>query len=414
MRSLANKSNKRQVFLNGSNLTTKIIHTSINNNLKLNITEEVESRIESSRRLLNKFIEMNRIIYGVNTSMGGFVNWLVPPEYAQELQENLISAVATNVGTYLDDKVVKASIIARLNSLARGTSAISIENFYKLMEIYNAGIIPCVPSKGSLGASGDLGPLACIALVATGKWRAKYKNEIHTGAEALKLAGIKPMKLSYKEGLSLINGTSTMTGFASILIENAINLLKIYNIVSCLSFEALKVKKKPFHPAVHRQKQHPGQLRIAENIWKILEDSQMIVDEDIIEKELQKYQQSTPSSTTMPIEDAYSIRCTPHILGPIVDNLCSIQNIINNEINSSSDNPLMIAEQNDFYHNGHFHGQYISMAMDHLSISLTTLTNLADRRIDRSVRFSTPNTPHTSTEPNQANAPRAQGAIIIS
>jgi histidine ammonia-lyase len=191
------------------------------------------------------------------------------------------------------------------------------------------------------------------------------------------------MKLSYKEGLSLINGTSAMAGLGSILIEQTITLIKTYDIISCLTFEGLLVKKKPFNPIVHRQKPHPGQLTTAENIWSLLKDSQMAVEESSVEKQLQSQFESTPTSTDSPIEDAYSIRCTPQIIGPIRDSLKWIKTVITNEINSSNDNPLVLTENNDVFHNGHFHGQYISMAMDHLSIALTTLSNLSDRRIDR-------------------------------
>jgi histidine ammonia-lyase len=375
---------KPELFIDGNALSTSdVFRTADDLDIKVSITDEVAKRIEASHRLLNKFVEDNRVIYGVNTSLGGFVNWLIPNQNAQELQENLIAAVATNVGPYLDDRIVRASMLARLNSLARGASAISIENFNKLLQMLNAGVIPCIPSKGSLGASGDLGPLACIALVATGKWRAKYKDEILAGGEALKRAGLEPMKLSFKEGLSLINGTSAMVGLASLLIEQAIILVKTYDIISCLTFEGLKVKKKPFNPIVHRQKPHPGQLRTAENIWALLNDSQMIVDEKDVEKQLQSFLSSTPTSTETPIEDAYSIRCTPHIIGPIRDSIKWIKSVITDELNSSNDNPLILCESEDVFHNGHFHGQYISMAMDHLSICLTTLSNLSDRRIDR-------------------------------
>ncbi len=378
------KHSKKTLYINGNILTTDQISAVVDNlEIEVAAIEAVEQRIIASHKLLNKFVQDNRIIYGVNTSLGGFVNWLIPGEFAQELQENLISAVATNVGAYLDDRIVRASMLARLNSLARGHSAISLKNFNVLLKMYNAGIIPCIPSKGSLGASGDLGPLACIALVATGKWKAKYKGEILSGNEALSRANIKPMKLSYKEGLSLINGTSAMVGLASLLVEQTINLVKTYDAISCLTFESLKVKKKPFNPIVHRQKPHPGQQTTAENIWKLLEDSHMIVDEKEVEKLLQSYQTAKPTSTDAPIEDAYSIRCTPHIMGPIRDTLKTIKSTITNELNSSNDNPLVICESNDVFHNGHFHGQYISMAMDHLSICLTTLSNLSDRRIDR-------------------------------
>lgn len=372
------------VILNGHDLTTEVLNQAgKNGESRVEVSEKTKKGIQASRELLDRFIEDNRVIYGVNTSLGGFVNWLIPIDHARQLQENLISAVATNVGPYLDDCVVRATILARLNSLARGTSAISWANFNKLMQIYNAGIIPCIPSKGSLGASGDLGPLACIALVATGKWRAKYQGQIVSGQQALKIAGIEPMQLNFKEGLCLINGTSAMVALASSIVEKAILLIKTYDIISCLTFEGLQVKKKPFHPFVHAQKPHQGQLITAKNIWAILEDSQMIVDEKSVEEELQSYTNKQPIATQASIEDAYSIRCTPHIIGPIRENLEWIQRVVTNELNSSNDNPLILSEHQEVFHNGHFHGQYISMAMDHLSICMTTLSNLSDRRIDR-------------------------------
>lgn len=370
-------------YIDGNSLKTADVFRAVNEGAVISISEDTKTRIKESRDLLDELISNDRVIYGVNTSLGGFVNWLIPHEHAQELQDNLISAVATNVGQYLEDRYVKASMLARLNSLSRGVSAISLENYNVLLNMYNRGVIPCIPSKGSLGASGDLGPLACIALVGTGKWKAKYHGKIIPGSEALRKAQIQPMKLSYKEGLSLINGTSTMTGMAAILVEEAIHLVKSYDVISCLSFEGLQVKKKPFNPVVHEHKRHRGQLVTAKNLWNILNDSKMIVDEDIIEGKLQDSRESVPTASDSPIEDAYSIRCTPHILGPIRDNLLSIKETINNELNSSSDNPLVLPEQKDVFHNGHFHGQYISFAMDQLSISLTTLSNLSDRRVDR-------------------------------
>lgn len=371
-------------FLNGTSLSTEeVVRIVQNPSIKLKISAETEQKIKASRELLDKLLSEKKIIYGVNTSVGGFVNWLVPVGLAQNLQENLIAAVATNVGPYLESDVVRASILIRLNSLARGASAISLENFNKLLNIYNSGIIPCVPSKGSLGASGDLGPLACIALVCVGKWKAEYQGKILPAEEALRLARLEPMKLSYKEGLSLINGTSMMTALAAVLVERSLDLLEKYELISCLTFEALNAKIDPFNPIVHKQKPHLGQLQVAEKIWLTLNDSKMIGVEAAVEEQLMAYEPSSPFSTAFPIEDAYSIRCTPHILGPIKESLGWIQSVITNEINSSNDNPLIIPGHAKAFHNGHFHGQYVAMVMDHLSIALTTLSNLSDRRIDR-------------------------------
>lgn len=271
LQAVAKKFKDSKVFLDGNSLTTEeVFLLAKNSEIKLAITTKTAQRIETSREILDKFIQEKKVIYGVNTGVGGFVNWLIPINSARNLQENLIAAVATNVGPYLDNDVVRASMLVRLNSLARGCSAISLKNFNKLLSVYNSGIVPCIPSKGSLGASGDLGPLASIALVCIGKWKAEYRGEILPGDEALKKAGIEPMELSYKEGLSLINGTSVMTGLAALLIERCLKLLISYEWISCLTFEALHAKIDPFNPIVHRQKPHLGQLNIAESInsWR--------------------------------------------------------------------------------------------------------------------------------------------------
>lgn len=376
--------NPSRVIIDGRSLSCQSVSKAISTpGCSLEISKDSLKKVENSHLLLKKFVKNKRIIYGVNTSMGGFVNWLIPLEFARQLQENLISAVATNIGDFFEDKVVRASILARINSLARGSSGISKQNLLKLVEIYNAGIIPCVPSKGSLGASGDLGPLAAIALVATGKWKAKFKGKIYSGDEALQKAGISPMVLSFKEGLCLINGTSAMTALAALNIEKAKNLVKTYDIISAITFEGLKVKQKPFDPIVHAQKQHRGQLVTAKNLSKLLSTSGMIVNEQDVENTLKDRFNGNPTSTDIPIEDAYSIRCTPQIIGPVRDTIQWIQNIIENELNSSNDNPLILPEHNEVFHNGHFHGQYVSMSMDYLSICFTTISNLSDRRIDR-------------------------------
>lgn len=167
-----------------------------------------------------------RVIYGVNTSLGGFVHMLVPVSKAPQLQANLLQAAATNVGPYFDTRTTRATMLARIVSLARGNSAIALDNLQVLVDMFNAGIAPCIPEKGSLGTSGDLGPLATIALVGCGQWRARYQGQEMPGAEALAAAGITPMQLSYKEGLALINGTSAMVGLGTLLVQDALALLE--------------------------------------------------------------------------------------------------------------------------------------------------------------------------------------------
>jgi histidine ammonia-lyase len=350
---------------------------------QVKITDEIRSRVSASRDLLNKFVDSGRIIYGVTTSVGGFVNWLLPPSMAEKAQNNILRCVQTNVGDYLDDVYVRAAMLARINSLGRGVSAISLENYEKYIAMYNRGILPCIPEKGSLGTSGDLSPLACIALVATGQWRAKFQGEVIPGAEAMERAGIEVMKLSYKEGLALVNGTSLMAGMASCLTDTAKQMIKAYMVCTCLSLEVQKAKIMPFHPAAHEQKPHPGQLKIADCIYTTLADSQMIVQDAEVEAWLRKLASDEPRGLDEQIEDAYSLRATPQIMGPVIDTIQFVQRTLEIELNSSNDNPLIVVAENDAVHNANFHGQYISNAMDQMATVLTTMCNLSERRNNR-------------------------------
>jgi histidine ammonia-lyase len=347
------------------------------------VDDSVRARVQASRRTLEKFVAEERVIYGVNTSMGGFVNYLVPVTMARQLQENLLNAVATNVGNHLDDVTVRAIMTSRIVSLSRGNSAISLANLEKLIAVRNSDVVPCVPEKGSLGTSGDLGPLAAIALVCIGQWKARVNGEVLPGAEALRRVGIEPMELSFKEGLALINGTSGMVGLGSLNIARARRLLQSYLLVSALSVEGLAGKTKPFDPRVHALKPHKGQQAVAEFLWETLADSTLAVDELDTEHLLSGEMGDTAKAGSQSIEDAYSVRCTPQILGPVVDSLASIEQVVEDELNSSNDNPLVDPDEAEVFHNGHFHGQYVAMAMDHLAIALTTLMNLSNRRIDR-------------------------------
>jgi len=350
---------------------------------KIELTPEIRERVIASRKLLEEFVASGRVIYGVTTSVGGFVNWLIPPSHAEETQNNVMRSVQSNVGRHLDDHYVRAAMLARINSLGRGYSAISMENLDKFVEMYNRGVLPCIPEKGSLGASGDLGPLACIGLVGTGQWRAKFEGIVMPGAEALQKAGIEPMKLSYKEGLALINGTSVMTAVAACLVAESKSLIKAYTLATCLSLEVHKAKIMPFHPAAHRQKPHAGQVKTADCIYRTLADSKMIVNDDEVEQWLRKLATDEPCGLDQQIEDVYSIRATPQVMGPVVDTTLFVQQTVETEINSSNDNPLVVVEDGDAVHNANFHGQYISNAMDQLAIVLVNMCNLSDRRNNR-------------------------------
>jgi histidine ammonia-lyase len=191
------------MLLDGETLTVDQLAEAASAHAEVKTFPEQVRRVKASRDLLDGFVKSGRVIYGVTTAVGGFVNWLIPEELAEKLQNNILRGVSSSVGPDLDDIYVRAAMLCRINSLGRGISAISPENFKKYIDVYNAGIVPCVPERGSLGASGDLGLLAHIALVVTGAWRAKYQGEIVSGEEALKRAGLEPAKLGYKEGLAM-------------------------------------------------------------------------------------------------------------------------------------------------------------------------------------------------------------------
>jgi histidine ammonia-lyase len=372
------------IIPDGRSLTVDAIaDTARDPDCRIELTPEIRERVAESRALLDKFVESGRVIYGVTTSVGGFVNWLVPPAHAEETQNNILRSVQSNCGPHLDDHFVRASMLARINSLGRGYSAISLENLEKFVQMYNRGVLPCIPEKGSLGTSGDLGPLACIGLVGTGQWRAKFEGKVMPGAEALKKAGIEPMKLSYKEGLALINGTSAMTALAACLVADSKKLIKAHTLATCMSLEVQKSKIMPFHPAAHRQKPHKGQGLVADCIYSTLADSRMIVQDKQVEQWLRKLASDKPRGLDEQIEDAYSIRATPQVLGPVVDTTLFVQGTVETEINSSNDNPLVVVEDGDAVHNANFHGQYIANAMDQLAIVLVNMCNLSDRRNNR-------------------------------
>ena len=370
--------------MTGNNLDAQtLIHLAHSPTTPLAFSDDAQRDIAASREILDTLIAQGETIYGVNTNRGGMARWLLPEHKRQEVQHNLIQAVASNVGPYFDDVLVRAAMIARLNALARGNSAVSPHVANQLLAMVNSNIVPCVPSLGSLGTSGDLGPLAAIAQVAVGKGYASVNGQKMPGLDALHYYGLEPVELSYKDGLALINGTSFMCAVLAAAYCNARALMHNYMAVSALSFGCLHGKKAPISPAAQRFKHHIGQHQVAMALHALLEEMDGVVDDSHLSQSLHKERLLEPVEGSQQVEDHYSLRCTPQVLGPIVDTLNSINTHLNNEINSASDNPLIDIDHHQVYHCGHFHGQYLSMAADHLKLAMSTLANLAERRVDR-------------------------------
>ena len=374
------------LVLDGYTLTLdELIKAGQDLSVQVEIKADNWPKIRDCRKLVDEWANEERCIYGVNTSCGGLVDHLLPKDRDNDFQKNLVRSITTQVGKPFEDTLVRTFMIARANSLCRGYSGIKEENLKIYVDMINKQVFPLVPRKGSLGTSGDLGPLGCIAAVGFGEWKARFKGEVMAGKAAMDAAGIPLMYLNAKEGLSLINGTSAMVGLASTVITEALNTVKNSDIIAAFTIETLMGRVNPFDVRVHEQKYHPGQYATAQNLTRLLEGSDMAIDEQELSLELQSVLKKHDGITVadIPVEDAYSIRCTPQFVGPTKEAVDRAASTLFRELNSSNDNPLIFTEYETFIHNGHFHGQPISFAMDCLGISMVNLGVVSDRRIDR-------------------------------
>lgn len=376
----------KTLILDGYTLTIEELMKAGNDlSIKVEIDDKNWPKIRECRKLVDKWANEERCIYGVNTSCGGLVDYLLPRERDNDFQKNLVRSITTQVGKPFEKELVRKFMIARANSLCRGFSGIKEKNLKIYLDMINKHVFPLVPRKGSLGTSGDLGPLGCIASVAFGEWKAEYNGKVMPGKEAMAAAGVELMYLNAKEGLSLINGTSGMVGLACTVISEATNTLKNSDIIAAFAIETLMGRFNPFDVRVHEQKYHPGQYATAMNLTKLLAGSGLAIDEQELSLKLQTTlkEHKGVSVADIPVEDAYSIRCTPQFVGPTKEAVQHAHEVLLRELNSSNDNPLIFTEWDTFIHNGHFHGQPISFVMDCLAIAMVNIGVVSDRRIDR-------------------------------
>lgn len=327
-----------------------------------------KEKVEVSREYVNKIIENNEVVYGVTTGFGKFCNVNISSQDTRDLQVNLIRSHSAGVGEYLSEDAVRAMMLLRANALAKGYSGIRYSTLQTLIDMLNKGVIPRVPSQGSLGASGDLVPLAHMVLVMIGEGEALYRGRVMPGKEAMQLAGIMPVTLEAKEGLALINGTQAMTAIGSLALAEAINLSRIADISAALTFEALNGVIDAFDENVNLVRPHKGQIECARNMRKLLEGSQFVTH------------QGNPK-----VQDAYTLRCIPQVHGAVRDALEHIKEIVEIEMNSATDNPLIFPESDVVISGGNFHGEPIAINMDYMGIAVSELASIAERRIERLV-----------------------------
>ena len=307
--------------------------------------------------------------YGVNTGFGRFVSESIPPEQAAELQLRLLRSHACGVGEPYPDDVIRAAMLLRANTLAKGYSGARVETIALLVGVLEAGIVPRVPSRGSVGASGDLAPLAHLALPLVGEGEAVVDGRLMSGAEALATAGLTPITLAAKEGLSLINGTQFMTAMASLALVRARRLARTADVACAMSIEALQGTPMSFHPAIHAARPLPGQMRSAAALRALLDGSAIVESHRWCDK----------------VQDAYSLRCAPQVHGASRDLIDHVERTVAVELNAATDNPLVLLEEELIVSNGNFHGQPVAMGLDCLAIACAELASISERRTERLV-----------------------------
>jgi histidine ammonia-lyase len=360
-----------EVPIDGETLTIEDIVKVARENAKVVIPEKVKEKVKRSREVLEKLVKEKQTIYGVNTGFGALSNKTIPPEETRKLQTNLIRSHSTGVGKNLKTEIVRALMLLRANTLAKGYSGIRLETLETIVEMLNKQVHPIIPAKGSVGASGDLAPLSHMSLVLIGEGKAEYQGKEMSGKEAMEKANIKPVQLEFKEGIALNNGTQLMTAIATLTVYDAENLIKTAEIAAALSLEALLGVSDAFHEKIHQARPHIGQAITAKNIREMTSGSQLIQTGKEAFKKLKRP------------HDPYSLRCTPQILGAARDAIAYARKVVEVEINSATDNPLIFPEEELCLSGGNFHGQPISLAMDILGIALTIVGNLSERRTAR-------------------------------
>jgi histidine ammonia-lyase len=307
--------------------------------------------------------------YGVNTGFGRFVSESIPPDRAEELQLRLLRSHACGVGEPYPDDVVRAAMLLRANTLAKGFSGARVETIELLVAALVAGLVPRVPSRGSVGASGDLAPLAHLALPLVGEGEATVGDRLLGGSEALAACGLTPITLAAKEGLSLINGTQFMTAMAALALIRAQRLAGVADVACAMSVEALQATPMSFHPAIHAARPLPGQARSAAALRALLAGSAIVESHRWCDK----------------VQDAYSLRCAPQVHGATRDLLDHVERTVAVELNAATDNPLVLLDEKLIVSNGNFHGQPIAMGLDCLAIACAELASISERRTERLV-----------------------------
>lgn len=364
------------IVLDGTSLDLQSVAAVARGRAPIRIADEAMARIRRAARMVDELTRTGSRIYGVTTGVGELRTVVIPEESHARLQMNILRSHAAGVGPPLSVPDVRAAMVLRINSFCRGHSGVEPDTVALLVDMLNKGVHPAVPAQGSLGASGDLAPLAHMALVLLGEGEAFVGDRLMSGADALAAVGLKPIALGPKEGLALINGTQVMTGLGLLTVWAARMVLMWSLAAAALTLEALHANGSAFDARIHALRPFPGQRRVAERLRRLIEGS----------GRMQSYD---PAG----VQDAYSLRCIPQVHGAVEDVIDHVAERLLVEANSVTDNPLLFPDDDVVLNGGNFHGQPVAMALDYLAIGLSELANIAERRVERLVN------PHLSGLP---------------
>jgi histidine ammonia-lyase len=352
------------IRIDGESLSLKEVERAANGE-EILLSEETFEKIDRSAEFVEKLASSGKVIYGVTTGFGKLCDTVIPPEDAGKLQENLLKSHASGTGDPLPENYVRAGIVVRVNSLAKGYSGIRRTVLEKLVELLNKKVYPYVPSYGSVGASGDLAPLAHISLLLLGKGKAFYKGSLKDFSDVMREIGFEPVeRLKAKEGLALINGTAVESGISALLIREAFYLINTSLKASALSLEALRGRKEAFDLKIQEARGYETQEEVANFILSQIKDSKLI-------------------NSVHRVQDAYSLRCIPAVYGAILGGLRYAENIILKEINAVTDNPIIFTETGEVLSGGNFHAEPVAFAMDHFAIVMSEIGSISERRVNR-------------------------------
>jgi histidine ammonia-lyase len=360
----------RSVELTGDALSLTQIAQIAYGGETIRIGASAHERIRASRKVIDEIVANGAVVYGVSTGFGKLSDVQVPRAELRQLQLNLVRSHACGIGNPLSEPEVRAMVSLRANVLALGLSGIRLEVVELLCELNNRGVAPVIPEKGSVGASGDLAPLAHLALTLIGEGEAFYEGARLRSGEALQRAGLKPVNLEAKEGLALLNGTQAMHAVGGLALFRAQRFVRTADTVGAMTLEALKGTPTAFDARIHEARPHPGQLAVARHLLRLLRDSEI----------RQSHVENDPR-----VQDAYSLRCMPQVHGAVRGALDHCESVLEIESASATDNPLVFAERGDVLSGGNFHGAPLALALDYAAIAVTDLMSISERRTDRLV-----------------------------